>query len=1246
MNRFKSQHLFSVSILLVVAFAISGCSDKKTVKKSGLDVPLINNDTPVPYDEVPDGFTSVSKTLLKKPLDKAKPTDSPTMMTSVTDSGIKYHNTLSRREAMLFIETGAGVALGDYDNDGLIDVYMTGSDIDNRLFRNLGDFKFEDVTDEAGVDGRIQGQNPWASGASFADIDNDGDLDLYVCNMATENILYINQNDGTFKEQTIFRGANYAGGSKQANFCDYDRDGDLDLYLVTYQDFQADEQSFVEMVDGEMRVRKGLEEYAAVINNEEARSGEKDIFLQNQGDGTFKRINEQAGIGDVYEANLSSVWFDFDDDGWQDLYITSDFKLPDHLYRNNRDGTFTDILKDTVRHTPWFAMGLDAGDLNNDGYLDLMVGDMADRTHYGQKVNMGDMAESGWFLVWGAPRQFMHNCVFINSGTGKMMESGVITGMSKTDWTWSIRMVDLDCDGNLDVHVTNGHARDSMNGDLFEEMRKLKESKDLTPEKWGAFFDNIKAREGENLVYKNKGNLEFESVGPEWGMDHMGVSHAAGFADLDNDGDLDAIVNNYYEPSTVYRNDSTNGSRVIVQMRSDSSNRFCIGGKVEILQDGKYYRRDLMPNRGYLSSNPMALHFGLPANSNIELMRVTWPDGTCHEFKDLAVDHIYRAIDDGKGLKNPSRLLPEPKPQFVDATTDMGVDFVYDENDFDDFIREPLLPFQLSKLGGSLAWSDVNGDGFQDVFCSGAAGQAGQLLINENGKQFRPVEGPWASHTEREDMGVLFFDADQDGDDDLYVASGSNEFDVDSESYRDRLYLNNGMGSFTFAADALPDLRDSSSSVSAADFDRDGDLDLFVGSRGIPARYPLIPTSRLLVNEGGKFKEASADVAGDLPGKGLVNSAIWSDYNNDGWVDLLLALEWGPVAVFENKEGKLRDATADAGIGQRLGWWHGIAAGDLDADGDMDYVVTNQGNNTKYHTSVEHPHRLYYDDFDQNGSLDLVEAEFEGDTEYPVRGRSCSSRCMPFIAEKFTTFHDFSKASLSDIYETDKKERPFHEVNILESSILRNQGDGTFKVEPLDRLAQGSPAYGVAIEDFDGDSKLDVMLANNFFGSQPETGYMDGGLSLFLKGDGNTLSSVWPSKSGVSISCDSNGLGLADIDNDGQVDAMFAVNDEPYRIYKNDSAQKAALLIRLVGRDGNAKAIGAKVVLEGETSKRVAEITAGGSYLSQSAIQGIRVGEEELATLKSVSVQWPDGSTSEADIANAKDGVLVISAQP
>ena len=1229
---------FTAKVILLLWVLVSlGCESSENI------LPLRSSGIP---DEAM-GYKKVSENLYIYTLQKPKSSDGP-RFESRENCGVAFKNYMSRDRTNMLLETGSGIALGDYDGDGLIDIYMTGSDVSNKLYRNLGDLKFEDVTDSAGVSGTIRDTTTWASGASFADIDNDGDLDLSVCNMAAPDLLYVNQGDGTFKEEGFSRGVAYNGASKQANYCDYDRDGDLDFYLVTYQDVVEYGEEFVREKDGKLEVIPGKEEYAAIIDGHvEHWIGEQDLLYRNDGSGNFEEVARPSGI-EGYACGLASVWFDYDNDGWQDLYVTSDFKQPDRLYRNDRDGTFTDVLPETVRRTPWFSMGVDAGDLNNDGLLDLLVADMADRTHFRQKLNMGDMANSGWMLTYGRPRQFMINCLFLNAGNAQFLEYARQAGLAKTDWTWSVRFADLDLDGNQDVFFTNGHARDNMNSDItlnLQELKKRKGGAELTFAERLEHGVEIPARYETNLAYANRGDLQFESVGKAWGLDFHGVSHAAGFADLDLDGDLDCVINNYYAPSIVYENKTSGGGRLLVELRSSIGNVFGVGSKVEIWQGDDYQRRDLLPGRGYLTSDPMMVHFGVKEGQSINRLKVTWPDSRVQEFTDLKSDSFYRVIDSPNASVAP--VARDPDPLFVDITKEAGLDFVHQESDFDDFEREPLLPFQLSKLGGSIACGDINDDGFIDVYCGGAAGQPGKLFVNQGGK-FEPREGPWEDDAQCEDMGALFFDADGDGKTDLYVTSGSNEFAADSANYQDRLYRNLGDEKFEDITDkTLPEFLGSSHCISSIDFDRDGDLDLFVGSRSVPGKYPLTPQSYLLLNDDGVFQFATQEQSGGVEEVGLVNSAVWSDFDGDGWPDLLIAAEWGPISVFKNTQGKLVNVTDSVGLGEQLGWWHGITAADLDADGDMDYVVTNQGRNTKYHATPEHPHRLYYDDFDNNGSLDLVEAEYEGDVEYPVRGRSCSSRCMPFIAEKYTTFRDYSLASLSDIYEVKENPRPVKELRFLDSVILWNEAETGFRVEALPQLAQISPGFGVCVSDYDADGIQDILIANNFFGAQPETGYMDGGLGWLLKGgdDGKFVAS-WPNSSGVVVPGDANGLAIADFDNDGDQDAFFALNNSACRIFKNQSAAPSVKIL-LEGPAANRAAVGARILLRGK-GEQAYEITAGGSYLSQSAA-AVVVSKAVIAETRSITVFWPDGTSSESDLASVFDldrGQVKIVYQP
>ena len=720
--------------------------------------------------------------------------------------------------------------------------------------------------------------------------------------------------------------------------------------------------------------------------------------------------------------------------------------------------------------------------------------------------------------------------------------------------------------------------------------------------------------------------LQFEDVSDQWGLGKIGVSYGAAYADFDRDGDLDLIVRNAEETVSLYRNDSGEHNRVVLQLVGTSANSTGVGARVELLAGGLEQRRQLVSTRGYLSSDEPLVHFGLGDAEVIDRLSIHWPGGGVQEFTDLKANHFYVVTQSEGEAEQP----PVAAVEALYSKADLPLR-KHEETFFDDFALQPLLPNQLSQLGGGTAWGDVDGDGDDDLYLGGAAGQIGELRLNQGSGRFTAqwVEA-FRDDKACEDMGAVFIDADGDGDQDLYVVSGSYEFPKGAEELYDRLYLNNGMGGFTKApAGTIPPLPESGSVVSAADYDRDGDTDLFVGGRVIPGEYPMAPRSVLLKNNGGKFADATAEVDG-LGATGLVTSALWSDVDDDGWVDLLVAHEWGPVKLFRNDRGTLSDDTVASGLGERSGWWNSIAGGDIDGDGDIDYVVGNQGLNSKYHASKDHPVQIYFGDYNGDGRRNLVEAEFEGDNLYPIRGRSCSSNAMPHLRDKFKDFRSFAAASLEDIY-TEKclEEAVRFSADTLESGLLINDGSGRFTWRELPELAQISPVFGSAFVDADGDGFLDLCLAQNFFGTQPETGRFDSGSGLLLRGDGSgNFEPVWPRESGFVVTGDATSLTIADLNRDSRPDVLVGVNDAvPVTLLNEKDTQY--LVVRLLGA-----AEGARVTAKtADGAAHVREYYAGGGYLSQSGRELFFASSG--GPIESITVRWPSGKETQHEAGEA-----------
>lgn len=1140
---------------------------------------------------------------------------------------------------------GCGVAIGDYDGDGRPDLYLSRAKGGDRLYRNLGGFRFIDVTEDAGVRDDVF----WGMTGSFVDVNGDGHLDLYVCGYDAPNKLFINQGNGTFKDEAAAYGLDFKGASVTMAFADYDLDGDLDGYLLTNrlhgeQEDQTGDAAFGHMVvrDGRLEFEEDYREKAFRTYSKTRRghyfdlAGQYDHLYRNNGDGTFTDVTREAGMSGPFYG-LSATWWDFNADNLPDLYVANDYAGPDALYRNNGDGTFTDVIRSAIPHTPWFSMGSNVADLNNDGRFDYMGSDMSGSSHYKQKMGMGDMESASWFLSHPEPRQYMRNALYVNTGTGRFMEAAYLAGLADTDWTWAIKFADFDGDGWEDLFVSTGMSRDWTNSDLVRQSKNGNQ--------WSLWGPQPPRREA-NFAFRNRGDLQFEDVAASWGLDHVGVSLGAAIGDLDGDGDLDIVVNNFEESPGVYRNGSTAGNLVKIRLVSTEGNSHGLGAVVRVETSRGKQSRYHTSSRGFASTDEPVIHFGLGKEQVIRRLAVTWPGGRKQVFEDLLANRIYTLTEPSKAEAEPDPPVTAP-PLFTESDTLALMHHV--ENPYDDFRRQPLLPNKLSQLGPGLAWGDVDGDGDEDVFLGGAAGRPGMLYINDGAGRFQwgPLE-PFAADAAQENMAPLFLDVDGDGDQDLYLVNGGYEFDPDDPLLRDRLYLNDGSGQFSLPpAPALPDLRQSGSCAVAADYDRDGDLDLFVGGRLIPGSYPVTPSSCLLQNEGGRFVDVTEDKAPGLAQSGLVTGATWSDADGDGWVDLWVTHEWGPVKFYQNDHGRLEDRTHEAGLATKTGWWNGITAGDIDNDGDIDYVASNFGLNTKYHATMDKPVRAYYGDMDGSGTPRFVETEYEGDNLYPVRGKSCSTSAMPMLGKRFKTFHLFAKATLPEIYTSQciSDARRF-EATVLESGAWINQGDGRFVFEPLPRLAQIAPGFGIVLEDVDGDGNLDLYLAQNFFSPQVETGRMDGGVSLLLRNRGNgRFEPIWPDRSGLVVPGDAMGLTGADLNGDGWIDFAVAQNDGAVKTFLNRGHEAhRCLRVVLKGAIGNPTGVGARVrLVRADGPDQVREVYAGGSYLSQSS-SILRFGIGVTEPSGSIDVRWPDGQTSHHSLDGV--GLTVVIDQP
>lgn len=1026
-------------------------------------------------------------------------------------SGLDFRNDITETvdlNALNFeyIYNGSGVGVGDFNNDGLSDVFFTGSQVPCRLYLNKGGMQFEDVTTAAGI------VTPWwSTGVSLVDINQDGLLDIYIANVnprvsaSSPNQFLINQGVGpdgipTFQDRAVDMGLADKGYSTQGAFFDYDLDGDLDMYLLT----------------------NALESFDRSLARTAAHDGtgrSNDRLYRNDGAGEhglpyFVNVTKEAGITtEGWGLGVSII--DINNDGWPDVYCANDFLSNDLLWINQGDGTFSNRISDFIRHQTHNSMGMDIADINNDGRPDILNLDMMPEDNLRQKTMFSrpNYDYYNHYQTMGYQPQFVRNSLQLNRGADhngwpQFSEIGYLAGVYATDWSWSALLADFDNDGYRDIYITNGYRKDVTNLDFVNYSTQnyftYKRESDETREARAAKIESLFGVKKPNFMFRNSGNLNFEDVTARWGLKIPSYSNGAAYADFDNDGDLDIVINNIDDQALLLKNnliesEDEGGNFLQVELQGKAGNSHGIGAVVNIFYAGGKQHIQHSPYRGYKSTVDPTLHFGLGEVEVVDSVEVIWPGGNRQVIRNVQANQkrVLRESEATGGLRKKEiskggRWLNE-----LNAT---GLDYLHAEEDYIDFKKDHLLPHRHSQQGPGMAVADINGDGLEDVFVGGASGQSSVLFFQQPEGTFQ--QKPFTTGN-FENTGVLFFDADNDGDNDLYCVSGSSEFRKNDRFYQDRLYRNNGQGEFVRDSAALPVIKSSGSCVVASDFDKDGDQDLFVGGRIRPGEYPLPPKSLLLENNGnGQFKDVIREAAPDLENIGMVTGALWTDFDNDTWTDLIVVGEFMPIVFFKNHSGKLKRYTPGQ-LGQTVGWWNSITGGDFDNDGDTDYVAGNLGLNSIYQATEEEPVCLYAKDFDGNGTMDPVLCRFIQGKEYPVHYRESLTDQMITLKKTLTSYDTFGRLTFHDIFRPPLlKDALVLKATQMASVYLENRGGGNFRIKQLPVTAQFAPAYGILPVDVDQDGNLDLLAVGNSYAPDPLTGRYDASLGNCLLGDG------------------------------------------------------------------------------------------------------------------------------------------------
>ena len=1055
---------------------------------------------------------------------------------------------------------GGGVGIGDFNNDGLQDIFFTGNQVSCRLYINKGNNQFEDITGKAGVT-----THTWCTGVSIADVNNDGYDDIYVSvfgkdlRTRAKNLLFINQHNLAFKEEAEAYGLADTGYSTQAVFFDYDRDGDLDMYLVNYL----------------LSTKNGNSIYP---RDRSGRSPANDKLYRNDGASlhkghpVFTDVSMEAGIKeDGYGLGVSVS--DFNNDGWPDVYVGNDFLTNDELWLNNRNGTFTNCIDKALRHQGYSTMGTDAADINNDGLPDIVSLDMLPEYNERKKTSFSFMKYDRYEAerAMGYEPEFMRNMLQLNNGNRYrgdtsipfFSEIGELSGIDATDWSWSVLLADFDNDGWKDIHITNGVGRDFINGDFLEFSSTVFNSSLSREEQEKKIRQKLASLNHVNLsnyLYMNRHNLQFADESEIAGINEPSMSNGAAYADLDNDGDLDLVVNNINQPAFVFINNTNKKDQqaanhfLHIELKGDSSNLHGFGSKVYVYNQGIAQLQEQNPVRGYFSSVDQRLLFGLTNNDHADSVVVIWPDTKKQMIKNVAADTTLvlswqNAIYSSNVSSFNSSLL------FTDVTNSSGIVYAHHDNAFNDFATQRLLPQKFSQLGPFITTGDINNDGTTDFFIGGAFNFSGKVFTQQPGELFTS-KNLTDSIKYEEDMDCILFDADNDGDSDLFVTGGDIQYEANSIYYKPRLYFNDGKGNFNLRSSSIPDsARTIAGTVAISDYDGDGQQDLFIGGR-VSKKYPLAPRSYLLKNENGVYKDVTATVCPALVNAGMITAAVWTDFNNDKQPDLIIAGEWMPLRFFQNNNGRLNEVTNTTGLSQMNGLWRSLVATDIDNDGDIDLVAGNLGLNCGYRVDSTAPMETYAADLDGNGSIDPVPFYYimgkDGKRHsFPGISRNLLAEQAPVVKKTFLHYEDYAHATFNDIFKSKSKEdiqRLF--CDETRSCYFENTGNGKFVKHPLPVEAQFAPVNAIICDDLDNDGYKDLLLAGNEYQADVTRGRYDASYGCFLHGNKKSeFSAISPVKSGFIVDGDVKDMSLISLLNNKKI-VLVAINNDSLKAFE------------------------------------------------------------------------------------------------